>query len=77
VIEIIKIDKVPNFIMHHRSETYIKKIYCSDYMSYIDILFICKQAFNVDLKEIRVQDERENEVLYDALTLEMLTLHRC
>lgn len=46
-------------------------------MSYINILFICKQAFNVDLKEIRVRDERENQVLYDALTLEMLTLLRC
>ena len=31
-------------------------------MSYINILFICKQDFNVDLKEFQVRDDRENEV---------------
>ncbi|KAJ6971008.1 delta-latroinsectotoxin-Lt1a-like [Populus alba x Populus x berolinensis] len=63
-----------NFKVHYGNKTSIEK-YGANYISYIDIFFICKRAVNDDLKEFQIQDGQGNKVFDDASTLKMLSLH--
>jgi len=49
--------------------------YGANYISYIDIFFICKQVVNDDFKEFQIRDGQDNKVFDDASTLKMLSLH--
>jgi hypothetical protein len=41
----------------------------------MDILFICKQVFEVDLKGLQIWDDRRIQVFNDTLMLMMFNMH--
>lgn len=49
--------KMSSTVAHHGSLLYIEKGCCYDYMIYMDILFICKQVFVVNIYGFRIKDD--------------------
>jgi len=52
-----------------------KKIDVSNYISYINILFIYKQVYDVDFNGFQIRDDRKNKLVDDASTLQILSMH--
>lgn len=48
----------------------------SDYISYIDILFICKQIFDINSYDFKIKDEKENMIVDDASMLKVISIHK-
>ncbi|XP_052303523.1 uncharacterized protein LOC7476711 isoform X5 [Populus trichocarpa] len=68
--------KVLNFKVELHGNNISEEIqYGANYISYIDIFFICKQVVNDDFKEFQIRDGQDNKVFDDASTLKMLSLH--
>ena len=44
-------------------------------ISYINILFICKQVFDMDLQGIHIRVDRGNKIYDDASTLKVVSMH--
>ena len=48
----------------------------SDYISYIDILFICKQIFDINSHGFKIKNEKENMIVDDASMLKVISIHK-
>jgi len=62
-------------VAHHDNSIYVKKYYGTDYISYIDILCICKQVFNTDLKRFQIKDDKGNRIINDALIVHVFNVY--
>jgi len=67
--------KISDIIDHHGSSTYVKRNCYSYYISYINIMFICKQVYNVNLHGFNIKDYKENMFLDDTSMLKVLSMH--
>jgi hypothetical protein len=47
-------------VVHYGSLSHVEKGCFYDYMAYMDILFICKQVFNVDIYGFKIKDDKWN-----------------
>jgi hypothetical protein len=47
-------------VVHHGSLSHVEKGCFYDYMAYKDILFICKQVFNIDIYGFKIRDDKGN-----------------
>jgi hypothetical protein len=58
-----------NISTRHGSSSYIEKNQGFEYIFYIDMLFICKQVFDIDLHDFHIRDDKGNKIFDNALTL--------
>jgi len=68
--------KMPYIVDHHDNSANFKIKYGTNYMSYIDILFICKQIFDENLKGSQIRDEKWNTNIDDSLKLHVFSVHK-
>ena len=66
-----------HIVAHHDDIANFKINYGTNYMSYIDKLFICNQVFDVNLKGSQIRDEKWNTIIDDSLKLHVFSIHEC
>jgi hypothetical protein len=44
-------------------------------MSYINLLFVCKQVYDVDSYEFSIRDDKGNKIVDDASIIQILNMH--
>jgi hypothetical protein len=45
-------------------------------MAYMDILFICKQVFNIDIYGFKIRDDKGNQIFNDASSLKLMNVYQ-
>jgi hypothetical protein len=63
-------------VVHYGSLSHVEKGCFYDYMAYMDILFICKQVFNVDIYGFKIKDDKWNQIFDDASTLKLMNMYQ-
>jgi hypothetical protein len=63
-------------VVHYGSLSHVEKGCFYDYMAYMDILFICKQVFNVDIYGFKIRDDKWNQIFDDASTLKLMNMYQ-
>jgi len=63
-------------VVHHGSLSQVEKGCFYDYMAYMDILFICKQVFNIDIYGFKIRDDKGNQIFNDASTLKLMNVYQ-
>jgi len=64
------------FYVYHGSLSHVEKGCFYDYMAYMDILFICKQVFNVDIYGFKIKDDKRNQIFDDTSTLKLMNMYQ-
>jgi len=63
-------------VVHYGSLSHVEKGCFYDCMAYMDILFICKQVFNVDIYGFKIRDDKWNQIFDDASTLKLMNMYQ-
>ena len=63
-------------VVHYGSLSHVEKGCFYDYMAYMDILFICKQVFNVDIYGFKIRDDKWNQIFDDASMLKLMNMYQ-
>lgn len=66
---------MPSIIVHHEVSSYVMINYFSKYMSYIDLLFICKQVYDIDSYGFSIRDDKGNKIIDDASIIQILNMN--
>lgn len=68
-------NKIPSIILHHEVTSYAMNNCFSEYMSYIDLLFVSNQVYDVDSYEFSIRDDKGNKIVDDASIIQILNMH--
>ena len=60
-------------VVHYGSLSRVEKCCFYDYM---DILFICKQVFNVDIYGFKIRDDKVNQIFDNTSTLKLMNMYQ-